>query len=356
MKKQLFAMIAATIVGSAWAQNSVTLYGQIDEGYLNSRVSGNPTLNGSIYKNEHVRGFDGGITGTNRFGIRVDEDLNGGARLKAQVELKFDHDEAEHIRQAWVGIEHPLSMSETRLGHFYTKTHDYISANNPSQSSVVPGNIGYDGNKLPTFDKTDGIRFTVGRDGQGIHATYGRSKAKEDDVTQSRFYELAAEGTALGAFTRVAYGNRRYGLSGSGAAETVESLYASFGYQLDGRATVTYAWMGNRVSGQLGDYGGKATANQHQLSANIGMLPNTEGFGSYVYGVGNASNGYVNISGLDNDVIYGGRYHGYQVGLRQHLSKRTNVYMLYGHQNSHVDKDNSDLSQDAFGVGLKHSF
>jgi predicted porin len=80
MKKSLIALAAATAVGGAFAQSSVTLYGVVDAGYAVKKWSDDTF---GVTKSQGVQ--DGAAAG-NRFGFRGTEDLGGGLRGEFVIE------------------------------------------------------------------------------------------------------------------------------------------------------------------------------------------------------------------------------------------------------------------------------
>ncbi|MFN7668199.1 MAG: porin, partial [Burkholderiales bacterium] len=90
MKKSLLAVaVLGAMSGAAFAQvapNNITLYGIVDAGLQNQRVTGTNVDSAS------VSGLNSGIQSGNRWGLRGSEDLGGGLRANFQLESGFNLD------------------------------------------------------------------------------------------------------------------------------------------------------------------------------------------------------------------------------------------------------------------------
>ena len=87
MKKSLLAVaVLGAMSGAAFAQvapNNITLYGIVDAGLQNQRVTGTNVDSAS------VSGLNSGIQSGNRWGLRGSEDLGGGLRANFNLESGF---------------------------------------------------------------------------------------------------------------------------------------------------------------------------------------------------------------------------------------------------------------------------
>ena len=91
MKKSLFAAAAATaFAGAAQAQSSVTVYGVLDVGYINTSSSlPNFTVSGAPNAKTSAASFGQSAETTSRLGFRGTEDLGGGTRAFFTAEFQL---------------------------------------------------------------------------------------------------------------------------------------------------------------------------------------------------------------------------------------------------------------------------
>ncbi|RDV00264.1 porin [Trinickia dinghuensis] len=123
MKRIITAAVLATLGASAYAQNSVTLYGVIDEGFnFTNNVGGK-----KVYEMA-----DGFVQGS-RWGLKGSEDLGGGLKAVFQLENGFNLNNGalrqgsrEFGRQAYVGLASDKFGTVT-LGRQYDSMVDYVA-------------------------------------------------------------------------------------------------------------------------------------------------------------------------------------------------------------------------------------
>lgn len=128
MKKSLFALaVGLAATGSAFAQNSVTLYGVIDEGvtYVNNVV-------GSDGQGHTLWAMQSGVVQGSRWGLKGTEDLGGGLKTIFQLESGFDLNSGNSLqhgrlfgRQAFVGLTSD-SWGSLTVGRQYDSVVDYV--------------------------------------------------------------------------------------------------------------------------------------------------------------------------------------------------------------------------------------
>lgn len=123
MKRIITAAVLAALGASAYAQNSVTLYGVIDEGFdFTNNVRGN--------KDYELQ--DGFVQGS-RWGLKGTEDLGGGLKAVFQLENGFNLNNGalrqgsrEFGRQAYVGLASNRFGTVT-MGRQYDSLVDYLA-------------------------------------------------------------------------------------------------------------------------------------------------------------------------------------------------------------------------------------
>lgn len=155
MKKSLIAL-AALAATSAFAQSSVTMYGNIDVGYGTNKTT---NLNGTVAtKSSGV--MDGSYAGS-RIGFRGTEDLGGGLKANFVIEQGFAPTAADGFnkrtgsafhqvdnagtystgnnRQSFVGVSG--GFGEIRAGYQYTNSYDLVAFNDLSRAEFQGGNF-----------------------------------------------------------------------------------------------------------------------------------------------------------------------------------------------------------------------
>jgi len=148
MKKSLLALAAMGAFASvAQAQSSVTVYGVIDEGYVggNSRA-GTSGATGVTKKTNN--GLIGGNESTNRLGVRGNEDLGGGmsAFFTYETAITADGDSGattslfSTTRQAFVGLK-KNGIGQAALGTQNTVIYDAILATAPTGVNNITGSL-----------------------------------------------------------------------------------------------------------------------------------------------------------------------------------------------------------------------
>jgi len=149
MKKSLLALAAMGAFASvAQAQSSVTVYGVIDEGYVggNSRAATTTGVTKRTYN-----GITGGNESTNRLGVRGNEDLGGGmsAFFTYETAITADADNATSgpttglfstTRQAFVGLK-KNGIGQAALGTQNTVIYDAILATAPTGVNNITGSL-----------------------------------------------------------------------------------------------------------------------------------------------------------------------------------------------------------------------
>lgn len=155
MKKSLIAL-AALAATSAFAQSSVTMYGNIDVGYGTNKTT---NLNGTV-ATKSAGVMDGSYAGS-RIGFRGTEDLGGGLKANFVIEQGFAPTAADGFnkrtgsafhqvdnagtystgnnRQSFVGVSG--GFGEIRAGYQYTNSYDLVAFNDLSRAEFQGGNF-----------------------------------------------------------------------------------------------------------------------------------------------------------------------------------------------------------------------
>ena len=167
MKKSLLAVAAMTaFAGAAQAQSSVTVYGILDVGFVNSNYTGtktkasetdvgNATQIGSATQKQVANGFGQSAESTSRLGFKGTEDLGGGASAIFTVEVALSPMTSgsttnsgvgfEYNRQAFVGLD-KKGVGTATIGTQYTPMFDVQSITDAAGNNNMVGNAVYSGN------------------------------------------------------------------------------------------------------------------------------------------------------------------------------------------------------------------
>ena len=423
MKKSLFAVAAlSAIAGAAQAQSSVTVYGLLDVGYVgsNSRLSTNNfTAAPAGQARTTTNGFSGkGAENTSRLGFKGTEDLGGGSSAFFTAEFELypqDQDLSGGTgstasnngilnRQTFVGLK-KNGLGQAAMGLQYTPIFNLAAATDPGQLNNVLGNAVY---QAAGFAKDNANNsYTAGF----TNRTANTLSFKTDNfsgLTVSGIYTLNNSNStvsSLGAGS-TAGGNTNASGWGLAADYTWNKLYVGAAIQqlkqqtyVSNLAPVTATnnvpWTGAQPAAGLNTTGGVGTAptnglnvqdNQYLLGAtyDFGIL---KGYAQYVSRTASAtqsSNYYVKRSseqigvrsfitptieswasvGLGRYTAMGtstptANFNAWQLGSNYYLSKRTNLYAIYGQQvQSTAAYATTTVSSSAsmYALGLRHTF
>lgn len=135
-KASAFAATALAATAPAFAQNSVTLYGIVDDSIV---YQSSQTLLGSTSGGRSNIKTASGIWAGNRFGLKGTEDLGGGTKAIFQLESGFNinngaqqYTNAMFGRQAWVGLQPAV-----RYAHIGSPVHVVLHADGAVQSDEL---------------------------------------------------------------------------------------------------------------------------------------------------------------------------------------------------------------------------
>jgi predicted porin len=176
MKKTLFALAAVSaFAGTAQAQSSVTVYGILDVGFLNTkgtegRASSQATTTAAGYVNGGnltTSAINSSNLATSRLGFRGTEDLGGGKRAGFVAEIGLtptsngfsgsgnavstpmgstyvNNSSVLDSRQMFASLG-SKGLGEIRIGRQYTPMHEVVCPNNAGGCNAVAGDMIYSG-------------------------------------------------------------------------------------------------------------------------------------------------------------------------------------------------------------------
>lgn len=403
MKKSLFAIAAVTaFAGAAQAQSSVTVYGILDVGFAGS-TNKTPAVSGRQQIKTNQTGFTGvGSETTSRLGFRGVEDLGGGMNAFFTVEVALTPTDASASgaysdrgvttstnffvnRQSFVGLE-KKGLGKVAIGTQYTPIHLAVGATDPGQQNNMKGNVIYAtsatqgggaGETTGSYTVRYNQALTLASDNFAGFKGYAMFGQNNTDRTQ----------TAPSYTSATVGGNNNSSTWGVGVNYTWNKLYATVAYQsgkADQDAVVantpagivassavggTYAanatdnqaygaatydfgilkgyvqWVGRKVTSQINsNY--YAKRNAQQIGVRSFITPKIEAWGSI-------GNGSLKTFGATEPTV---NFNGWQLGSNYLLSKRTNLYAIYGQTNVSSSSTGSSAGGSSYGVGVRHTF
>jgi predicted porin len=380
MKKSLLAVAAMTaFAGAAQAQSSVTVYGIIDMGFTNTNQRATV---GNVTAKETTSAFTASNQQSSRLGFKGTEDLGGGVSAFFTVESELDPNGGTAIyknRQSLVGLNNK-KFGSASFGTQYTPIHEAVGATDPGQQNNVVGSVIYPSSPYISASTADSntLAYTVrtGNMAKFVSSNFAGFQGKA-------FYTLnnkneTQNGTLGGTQNTNGYG---IGLNYNWQKLLVTANYQSFKNEDNGAAASISA-----ASTVSGIFGVNVTNNQTYVAA------------TYDFGILKAYLGYINrkvTSGLDSnqyakrsaqqvgvrsfitpkvegwasigngrDSAFGANnptvnFNAWQLGSNYWLSKRTNLYGIYGQElssSSNVLGKNYNQGASQFAVGVRHTF
>ena len=419
MKKSLFAIAAVTaFAGAAQAQSSVTVYGILDVGYIgtNSRISDSSNANNGGQAKTTTNQFGQSAEQTSRLGFKGTEDLGGGSQALFTAEFQLYPQDQQLSgngsstgsaggllnRQTFVGL-HKNGLGQVAVGLQYTPVFAAVAATDVGQTNNMAGNVIYAGTS--SGNSNDGANsngmtvrtantLTVASDkfsgfGANVMFTENNKNASQVDNTSG----VATSG-----------GNTNASGWGLGADYTFKNFYVNAAYQSLKQLTTVgntatnatppvfgatpAAWTQAGAAGATTVVGGavNSTDNQTYVGAtyDFGIL---KAYAQYINRkvTATANTGYylkrqaeqIGVRSYITPTIEGwasaglGRYtafgtntptanfNGWQLGSNYYLSKRTNLYAIYGQtltSNSAAGTVTTSGGYSNYAVGMRHTF
>ena len=387
MKKSLLAVAAMTaFAGAAQAQSSVTVYGILDMGFTgktNTLPTGVKTtttsLNGS------------GNESTSRIGFKGNEDLGGGmsAFFTAEFQL-YGTDETlsgnKNIglnnRQTFVGLK-KNGIGQAAIGTQYTPIHLAVSRTTAAQQNNVVGDVIYaptatqgsdtnsaaytvrQYNSLTAMsDRFAGLQVsamyvnnnsntntstTANSQGYALGANYQWKKLNADVVYQVFKSENAVANVQTTAALPVSTTAILLGTNPNGVNLTQSEGYAGASYDF-GILKAYISYISREATSNVNEnLYVKRTAQSVGVRSFI--TPKIEAWGTI-------GNGRVAGVGATAPVLNPttANFTGWQLGSNYLLSKRTNLYAIYGTTQTSSTSTTASASANQYAVGVRHTF
>ena len=416
MKKSLFAIAAVTaFAGAAQAQSSVTVYGIIDMGLSggHAKASSGTTRANQVVTNNTGMQFGQNAETTSRIGFRGTEDLGGGKSAFFTLETALTPDGNNMFgtggtanRVAIVGLANK-GMGRMALGTNYTTLFTNVAATSPGQLNNTVGDIIYgaqQANSVSGFNAASGdgaasLKNNNANQGTDIGFTVRTANMLRIDTDAfagfrgQAFYSMdntTTEQTASTATARTGGINQRNGW-GLGATYTWKKLLVAANYQ-SLTATNPWAITGTPAAVTTG------TPAIFGSGVNTGVnIKDNQWFGgaTYDFGILKAYAQYINRKvtsqidatqyatrtaqqiglrgnwtptieswasvGTGRYMTFGStaptvNFNGWQVGTNYLLSKRTNLYGIYGVANTGTSSAGAYYNAAQYALGVRHTF
>jgi predicted porin len=381
MKKLLIASAAlAMVAGTAQAQSSVTVYGNLDLSYT-SIENENTVANGTTTKDKIKNTGNGdGALSTSVIGFRGVEDLGGG--LKANFQVEYDLVDAGvgangntsagatadaaastngatsgfGARQSWAGLS--SANGEVRLGRQAQLVHGTVAAGLAGAGNNIAGSIYSAGmaaaendasirpqnvflNRAITYisPNINGLTFGVQSSNQTV--TEGTTVTYSKETGYSLAYTLGKLNIGAGtAITKL-----------DNATNTEKQTQRALSASYDLGVAKVFALNTQRKVANI-DTGALASDTKAtELGAQFPMGKTTLWASAFEGSRDGSSTSALATGNADVS--------GYQVGAKYDFSKRTTAYAIYGTQKiSGTGATDNDLRAEstAYAIGVKHSF
>jgi predicted porin len=390
MKKSLFALAAVTaFAGAAQAQSSVTVYGILDVGYIggNNRgfsSTGNP-------QKATYNSFGSSAESTSRIGFRGTEDLGGGMSAFFTIETAVTPNTAAGVtggtnRQTFVGLG-KKGLGNMSIGTQYTPIHTAIGATSAGQQNNMVGDViypiapGNNGNTVGDQAAIAGTNQNQTNTGAYTIRTNNMLRVASENVAGfvgTAFYTMADQdntqnsATSGGQNTKNGWG---LGVNYTWKKLLVSANYQSFKANQPTSTTVT-PWTAQSTASNVQDnqqyYGAtydfgilKAYIQYINRKASSELNPNVFlqrsaqqiGVRSFITPKIEAwaSGGTGRFDSIQAETV---NFTGYQLGSNYWLSKRTNLYAIFGstQQSSSSLATQPSNGTNNYALGVRHTF
>lgn len=392
MKKLLTAMLLSAGVSIASAQSSVTVYGILDMGYVGSNQKLTSTA-GSAPTKTQIGQFGQGTESTNRLGLKGTEDLGGGTSAFFTTEFQL-YPQDQNLsgssnsgllnRQTFVGLKQ-TGLGSAAIGRQYTPIFNAAAQTNPGQYNNVVGDVVYLGSTSGGAGTSTATTITGQENGIGFTNRASNSITAQTDrfngFSANAMYQLNNKDTTQTAASTGGQTNSNgYGISVDYIRDKllVNAARQSFTQNTTGTATAftdvntatfvsakdvqnyagatydfgilkAYAqWIQRTITSTIdGSQFAKRTAQQVGVRAFI--TPKVEGWAS-------VGNGKYDQYGSTNGTV---PFTAYQIGSNYWLSKRTNLYTIYGSTQSSGNQQTTAgaaSSKNMYALGMRHTF
>jgi predicted porin len=385
MKKSLLALATmGAFAGAAHAQSSVTVYGLIDMGLTSITTDTTVRSTGATSSATATQTGNNGRMSGSRLGFRGVEDLGGGVTAGFTLEMGPDFTEATNGINAGTRLGF-LSLSNKQIGglHIGRQVSSTKAVNDGftafGNANFATGNTAGAGLSTATVLQTTGaytvtnnaatqgalgnanggerisnlIRYTTPALIPGLTAQAGLYKTASSTSTTAAgiIGDSNGEGQDFGirytqgAVDVMAAYNVYNTTTGSATDFTVKNTVMSLGASFDAKVVKAFVAYNKR------DYDSTTVANSLVKFTDVTVGLNAP--------VGKANLLLAYSNGSDDSSTQKNDKSGFQVGAVYNMSKRTNVYAVYGNgkvEMSSGTPTNSKVTESGTAIGVRHTF
>lgn len=389
MKKLLLALLAVTGFSVAQAQSSVTIYGLLDVGYIGTNYRGTAA---DATAKQNTNTFGNSAESSSRLGFKGVEDLGGGTSAFFTVETGLNPNSATastfNNRQSFVGLKQK-GIGQVAIGTQYTPIFNAVAATDPGQVNNMMGNAIYA--TTPQANGNSGAgNYTGSSSSSGTSDAFTVRVSNALTVTSDKFAGFTGTGLIVAnnvnqtQTSPTTGGQTNYNGWGLGVNYEWQKLLLTANYQAlksnlsastlstpapalwttSGGGTNTqdnqtyvaatydfgilkaYAQYINRKATDTLNNGYYAQRKAEQIGVRGFITPTIEGWAS-------AGLGKVTAFGQGQPTA---NFNAYQLGSNYYLSKRTNLYAIYGQTQTSSVSPNASLAGSNYAVGVRHTF
>lgn len=386
MKKSLLAVAAiGAFASAAQAQSSVTVYGILDVGFASGYAK-----NGANKTTTNL--FDQSREASSRLGFKGVEDLGGGTSAFFTIETGLTPQGSNfsgvNNRQSFVGLK-KSGVGAASIGNQYTVEHNAIVATDPGGSNNTTGSIirpsgpvtnsgqgtlsnayvvqstnmlvvnsdsfaGFRGNAMYVQNGNNATQYgtnttvatnggTTNYTGWGVSADYTWKKLYATAAYQS-FKNENTNGVQTLTAAQIAAGASA-GVTGATLPNTTDNgAYIAATYDF-GILKAYAGWINRKLTSTL-DSNTFAKRSGQQIGVRAFVTPKIEGWAS-------AGNGRYSQFGANEPTA---NFVAWQLGSNYYLSKRTNLYGIYGVTQSTSVSSVAATAASQFAIGVRHTF
>ena len=409
MKKSLLAVAAiGAFASAAQAQSSVTVYGILDVGFQGVTTRGSAASSTSTAVQNPVAGgksnqtrFSGeGSEQTSRLGFRGTEDLGGGtsafftaefALNSTNATLSGDANNGLFNRQSFVGLK-KSGIGQAAIGTQYTPIHLAVGRTDPGQQNNMLGNVIYatsaaqgSGQTTTAYTVRYNNALTLMTDriaGFQVNAIYNNNNT---DTNQTAAAGGSTNNNAWGAGVNYVWNKLNVDAAIQNSSSSNWAAQQTTGPALPATQTVgvapsnplgTSINMAQQYYGATYDFGilkayagyisakysNQATPSSYlqrtaqQIGVRSFVTPTIEAWASAGTGRFEGQNLAQSAAALTVKSSASQNFTGYQLGSNYWLSKRTNMYAIFG--STQVSSSGVAMSEggSSYGVGVRHTF
>jgi predicted porin len=387
MKKSLLAVAAiGAFASAAQAQSSVTVYGILDVGYIGTNTRNVFASNVKTTTNQ----IGSSAETSSRLGFKGMEDLGGGmsAFFTSEFQLYPTNSTLSADaygtsttgglanRQTFVGLA-KKGLGNASVGTQYTPIHEAVGRTDPGQTNNVVGSVIYpvkvNGADLTTTSYTVRTNNSIVAKTENFAGFSGKVFYNVNDSNSTKTSNAIATATTGGVLNTNGWGiggdytwNKLYAAAAyqSFKQTTTNGLISTAANNVDNQtyAAVTYdfgilkAYV-NYVNRSLqGTNASSLKRSGQQIGVRSFVTPTIEVWASGGMGRITAADTSTTSSlsiGANNATA---NFTAYQLGANYLLSKRTNLYAIYGSTQQSSSSTLRSEGANQYAVGVRHTF